>query len=132
LSNHARLTDWLNISIKVALFFVILVISNYFIVNIFGSKLWSNASYFFGSNIQTTMGILLFIEGAILLALGSLWAYGSSEKVSYGLYKKTYGEFTKNDWEQRKMQLENPGNSIKILLIVGSLTLITAFVIILA
>jgi len=75
------------------------------------------------------MGTLLFIEGAILLALGSLWAYGSSEKTSYGLYKKTYGEFTKKDWEQRKMQLENPGNPIKILLIVGSLTLITAFVI---
>jgi len=76
------------------------------------------------------MGILLFIEGAILLALGSLWAYGSSEKVSYGLYKKTYGEFSKKDWEQRKMQLENPGNPIKILLVVGGLTLIAAFIII--
>jgi hypothetical protein len=131
LSNHARLTNWLNISIKVALFFVILVISNYLVINFFGSRLWSNDSYFFGSNIQTTMEILLFIEGAILLALGSLWALGSSENTSYGIYRKNFGGFSEEDWKSRRKLAEKPGDAIRTLLIVGSLTLITAFVIIL-
>jgi hypothetical protein len=110
---------------------VILIVSNFLIVTVFGSRMWSNASYFFGNNIQTTLGILLFIEGGSLLALGSLWALGSSENTNYGIYRKNYGSFSEEDWKSRMKLAEKPGDVIKTLLIVGSLTLITALVIIL-
>ena len=127
----AKRTNWLSILIKVVAFFIILIILNSLIVYLFGSQIWSNASYMFGSNLQTTVGILLFIEGGILLALGSLWAFGSYEKVSYGKFGKTYGGFSKEDWESRKTQTENPGNIVKTILIVGGLTLIAAFIFVL-
>jgi len=126
-----RQTNWVNISIKVVILFVILIVSNFLIVTVFGSRIWSNASYFFGNNIQTTLGILLFIEGGIFLALGSLWALGSSENTSYGIYRKNYGGFSEGDWKNRVKLAENPGDAIRTFLIVGTLTLVTAFVIIL-
>jgi hypothetical protein len=131
LSYDTRQTNWVNLSIKAVILFVILIVSNFLIITVFGSRIWSNASYFFGNNIQTTLGILLFIEGGIFLALGSLWALGSSENTSYGIYRKNYGSFSEEDWKSRIKLAKNPGDVIRALLIVGSLTLISAFVTIL-
>lgn len=128
LPNDARQTNWVNISIKAVILFAILVFSNFLIVTIFGSSIWLNASYFFGSNIQSTLGTLFFIEGGIFTALGSLWSFGSSENVSYGIYRKTYGSFSEKDWKNRMKLTDKPGETIRILLIIGGLTLITAFV----
>ena len=107
---------------------MVLIVSNFLVVDFFGSQIWSSASYFFGNNVQTTLGVLLFIESGILLALGSMWSLGSSENVSYGIYKKNYGSFGREDWENRKKLTENPGSVVKILLIVGGLALVAAFV----
>jgi hypothetical protein len=131
LVSELKQTYWSKIFVKVAVVFLFLLISDFLVANLFGSQIRSAASYFFGDNLQTTLSILLFIEGGLFLALGSIWSLGSSENVSYGLYRKNYGSFNKEDWKNRKDQARNPNAVIKIFLIVGALTLITAIVIVL-
>jgi len=123
--------NWLSILAKATVFFGVLIISNLALIYFFGPQIWSFAGYFFGDNSRITLGVLMFVEGGVLLALGSLWSSGSFENVRYGKYRKSFGSFSKEDWEERRKQTENPGNVIKILLIVGSFTLVASFALIL-
>jgi hypothetical protein len=131
LVSNLKQTYWSKVFVKVVVVFLILLISDFLVANLFGSQIRSVASYFFGDNPRITLSILLFIEGGLFLALGSLWSLGSSENVSYGLYRKNYSSFNKEDWKNRTDQARNPNDVIKIFLIVGALTLITATVIVL-
>jgi hypothetical protein len=130
LLNDAKRPKWLSIFVWSLPFFGVLIISNILAVELFGFQILQQYSYFFGNNLLTNLGVLFFIEGGILVALGSLWSLGSSENVSYGMYRKNYGSFSKEDWEDRKKLTENGGRTIKILLIVGGLTLIIAIILV--
>jgi hypothetical protein len=73
----------------------------------------------------------MFVEGGVLLALGSLWASGSMENVRYGIYRKSSGSFSRKDWEQRREQTERPDDVIKILLLTGGSLFIASFLLLL-
>jgi hypothetical protein len=122
-----RLPKWMNIVIKAILLFVALIISNFVLIYLFGPQLWFYAGYFFGDDRQTTLGVFMLVEGGVLLALGSLFSSGSFENLRYGKYGKSYAGFSKEDWEQRRKQTENPRPVIEILLLAGSLTLVCSF-----
>ncbi len=64
--------------------------------------------------------------------MGTLWASGSMDKVYYSKYGKNPASLSKEDWEQRKEQTENPSNVVKILILVGGLLLVAAFLLLLA
>lgn len=118
---------WIITIAKAFVFFALLTIANFGVVALFGSQIWSNLGYLFGSDTRTAIGVVLFGEGGILLAIGSLWSLGSSENVSYGMYRKNYGSFSKEDWEMRKKQTENPSDATKVLLFAGGFTLFSSF-----
>lgn len=117
---------WVITVAKSFVFFALLIVINFIFVNSLGSQIWSNLGYLFGSDMRTTLGVLLFGEGGILPAIGSLWSFGSSQNVSYGMYRKNYGAFSKEDWETRKKQTENPSDVVNALLFIGGFTLISS------
>jgi len=117
---------------KAACFWLALVIADFVMVYLFGPQIWSYAGYFFGNDVRITLGVLMFIEGGVLLALGTLWASGSMENVHYGKYGKTYAYFSKEDWEKRREQIEKPSDVVKILMLTGGVILITSIILVLA
>jgi hypothetical protein len=127
----AKRPKWLSPFVWSLPFFAVLIVSNILAEEYFSFQILQHHSYFFGSNWNTALGVLLFIEGGIFLALGSLWSLGSSENVSYGMYRKNYGSFSREDWEDRKKLTEHGVNAIKFLLIVGGLALVHAVILVL-
>lgn len=123
--------NWTSILVKVAILASALIFANYLLIYLFGPQIWSRAGYFFGNEARITTSILLFIEGGIILALGTLWASGSMDNVFYGKYTKTTASLSKEDWKQRKEQMENPSDVIKILILTGGLLLTACFVLLL-
>jgi hypothetical protein len=126
-----RPPNWGSILLKVAILGSVWILANFLLIYLFGPQIWSHAGYFFGNDARTTLSILLFIEGGVLLAMGTLWASGSMDNVYYGKYGKTTAALSKEDWEQRKEQTENPSIVVKILMLTGGLLLIASFVLLL-
>ena len=69
----------------------------------------------------------MFIEGAILLAVGSVWASGVMETVFHGSNLKTNPYYRKDDWKQRKEETEKQNIAGKILILFGVPILIASF-----
>jgi hypothetical protein len=124
-------SQWRSVLVRASVFWIAAILVDLVLVYFFGSQIWSNAGYLFGNDARITLSVLLFIEGGVLLAMGTLWASGSMVNVSYGKYGKTPASLSRKDWEQRKEQTENPSNIIKILMLVGGLLLIAAFLMLL-
>jgi hypothetical protein len=120
-------SKWRSILVRASFFWSLVIIADLVLVYFFGSQLWSHAGYLFGSDARITLTVLLFIEGGVLLAMGTLWASGSMNNVYYGKYGKTPASLNRIDWEQRKEQTENPSTVVKILVLVGVLLLGTSF-----
>jgi hypothetical protein len=125
-------SKWRNVLVRATVFGVALILVDFVLVYFFGTQIWSNAGNLFGNDARITLSVFLFIEGGVLLAMGSLWASGSMDNVYYGKYAKTPASLSKEDWEQRKAQTENPSKVIKILLLMGGLLLIAALLLIFA
>ena len=123
-------SKWRNVFVRTSIFCISLILADLVLVYFFGSQIRSNAGYLFGNDARITLSVLLFIEGGVLLAMGTLWASGSMNNVYYGKYAKTPASLSREDWEQRKEQTENPSNVVKILILMGGLLLIAAFVLI--
>ena len=121
-----------NVLIRAACFWCALVLADFVLVYFFGPKFWSYAGYVFGNDVKVTLAVLMFIEGGVLLALGTLWASSSMENVQYGKYRKSYAYFSKEDWEKRREQIENPSDVVKILMLTGGVILITSIILVLA
>jgi hypothetical protein len=120
-------SKWRNVLVRATVFGIAVILVDFGLIYFFGTQIWSNAGYLFGNDARITLSVFLFIEGGVLLAMGTIWASGSMDKVNYGKYAKTPASLSKEDWEQRKAQTENPSNVIKILVLVGGLLLIAAF-----
>ena len=71
----------------------------------------------------------MFLEGAILLSLGSIWASEAMETVFQGGNLKTNPNYRKGDWKQRKEETEKQNVAGKILLLVGGPILIASFLV---
>lgn len=126
------ISKWRNVLVRASVFGIALIFLDLILVYFFGSQIWSNAGYLFGNDAKITLSVLFFIEGGVLLAMGTLWASGSMDNVYYGKYGKTPASLSKQDWEQRKDQIENPSNVVKILMLMGGLLLIAAFLMLFA
>ena len=125
----ARVSGWGSILTKAALCWAILIALDAALAYTYGPQLWSRASYFFGTNVEATIGIFMFIEGAVILAAGLVWASGSMETVFQGSNLNTNPYFRKDDWAQRREQTEKQNIAGKILILVGAPILIVAGVI---
>jgi hypothetical protein len=126
------LSKWRSVLTRVAIFGIAVILADLGFVYFLGSQVWSQAGYLFGNDANSTLSVLLFIEGGVFLAMGTLWASGSMDNVYYGKYYKTSTSLSKTDWEQRKEQTENPSNVVRILILVGGLLLITALLLLFA
>jgi hypothetical protein len=126
------LSKWRSVLTRVAIFGIAVILADLGFVYFFGPQVWSQAGYLFGNDANSTLSVLLFIEGGVFLAMGTLWASGSMDNVYYGKYYKTSTSLSKTDWEQRKEQTENPSNVVRILILVGGLLLITALLLLFA
>jgi hypothetical protein len=125
-------SKWRGVLVRACFFWSLVILVDLVLVYFFGSQIWSYAGYLFGTDSRITVSVLLFIEGGVLVAMGALWASGSMNSVYYGKYGKTSASLTKEDWEQRKEQSENPSNVVKILMLVGGLLLIVSFLLLFA
>ena len=123
---------WRNVLVRACFFWTLVILADLVLVYFFGPQLWSNAGYLFGNDAGITLSVLLFIEGGVFLAMGALWASGSMDNVYYGKYGKTLASLSKEDWNQREEQTENPSNVVKMLILMGSLSLVAAFILIIA
>ena len=118
--------------VRASVFWGLVILADLIFVYFFGSQIWSIAGYLFGNDALITLSVLLLIEGGVVLAMGTLWASGSMDNVYYGKYGKTPASVSREDWEMRREQTENPSNVVKILMLVGGLLLITSFLLLLA
>jgi len=125
-------SKWRNVLVRASVFWGLVILADLIFVYFFGSQIWSIAGYLFGNDALITLSVLLLIEGGVVLAMGTLWASGSMDNVYYGKYGKTPASVSREDWEMRREQTENPSNVVKILMLVGGLLLITSFLLLLA
>ncbi len=125
-----RASSWRNILIKAAVFWTAVILTDYVIALFFGPQFWSYAGYFFGSDIKTTLIILIFIEGAVIFAIGAVWASGLMETTFEADNLMTNPYYQKEQWKQRREQTERQNVTGKILMFVGGPLLITAFILV--
>jgi hypothetical protein len=125
-------SKWGNVLVRASVFGIAVILADLILIYFLGSQIWISVGYLFGNDVRITLSVLLFIEGGIFLAMGTLWASGSTDNVYYGKYGKTPATLSREDWEWRKEQTENPSNVVKILFLMGSLLLIAAFLLLLA
>jgi type VI protein secretion system component VasK len=115
---------------KAACFWLALVIADFVMVYLFGPQLWSYAGYFFGSDIRTTLIVIMFIEGAVIFAIGAVWASGSMETTFEGDNLMTNPYYQHEQWKQRREQTEGQNATGKILMFVGGPLLIASFILV--
>lgn len=108
-----------------------MTLANLVLVYFYRSWFWSVAGYFFGSDVRTTLGILMFIEGAALLAVGLIWASGSMETVFQGSNLKTNPYYRGDDWKQRKEETQQENIVGKVLILAGGPVLLASFIVVL-
>jgi len=73
----------------------------------------------------------MFIEGAAMLALGTVWASGSMETRLQSGNIKTNPYYHGEDWKQRRDETEQENLAGKILILAGGTVLIASFIILL-
>ncbi len=112
-------------------FWAVLILLDVLVVYLYGPQIWNYAGYFFGDNLKITVGVIMFIEGTILLSLGSIWASGAMETVFQGGNLKTNPYYRKDDWKQRKEETEKQNVAGKIILLVGGPILVVSFFVVL-
>jgi hypothetical protein len=125
-------SKWRSVLVRACFFWSLVILVDLILVYFFGSQFWSYAGYLFGNDARITLSVLLFIEGGILLVMGTLWASGSMDSVYYGKYGKTPASLSREDWKYRKEQTERPSNVVKILMLVGGLLLLASFLLLFA
>ena len=127
-----RLSGWRRAFVAAALFWVALTAVNLVVVYIYGPHLWANASYFFGTTYKATLGIIMFVEGALLLAAGLIWASGSMETTFQASNLSTNPYYHKEDWKQRKEQTQKENTAGKALILAGAPIFIASIAVVLA
>jgi hypothetical protein len=115
---------------KAALFWFALAFANFLAIYFFGPQFWSNAGYFFGNNVRITLGVLMFIEGGVLVAFGLVWASGSMETSFEGNNLMTNPYYQKEQWRQRAEQTKKQNEAGKILMFAGGPILIVSFILV--
>ncbi len=125
----SRFSGWRKVVISAACFWSALLLADYIVVYFDGSWFWSNAAYLFGSNVQVTFGVLMFIEGAAMLALGAIWASGSMETQFQWGNIKTNPYYHAEDWKERRDEIQQENATGKILMLAGGPILIASFIV---
>lgn len=129
--NLSKPSRWKKILLKASVASIILVLTNFLLVYFEGSTIWSYAGYFFGNDIRTTQSTLLFIESAIILSLGAVWASGAMEVTFDGSNIKTNPYNRQEQWRQRPNELKQENTAGKVMILVGAPVLIAAVILIL-
>ncbi len=124
-------SGWTRLLVIAASFGTILILLDVLVGSFFGPQIWFYASYIFGNNLKITVGVIMFIEGAILTSFGSVWASGAMETVFQGGNLKTNPYFRKDDWKQRKEETEKQNVAGKTLLLIGGPILLASFFVVL-
>lgn len=118
--------------LRAACFWFALILADLALVYFFGSQFWSYAGYLFGTNAKITLSVIMFIEGAVLIALGIVWASGAMESRFQGSNIQTNPYFHKDEWKQRGEQTEKQNDVGKILMLTGGPILIASFILVIA
>lgn len=126
-----HLSGWRNILIKAIVFWSAVILTDFVLVFFFGSRFWYYAGYFFGNDVRTTFIVLMFIEGAVIFAIGAVWASGSMETTFEADNLLTNPYYQKEQWKQRREQTEGQNVTGKLLMFVGGPLLIAAFILVL-
>jgi len=123
-----RVSGWKGIAIKATVFWSAVILLDLVLVFFFGPKFWSYTGYLFGNDTKTTLIVLMFIEGAILFAVGAVWASGSMETTFEGDNLMTNPYFQHEQWKQRREQTEGQNAAGKILMFAGAPLLVSSFI----
>jgi hypothetical protein len=121
-----HIPGWARFLIKAAIFFGVVFLADFVLVFFFGSQFWLYG-YIFGSDIRTTLGVLMFIEGAVLMALGVGVGVGT-KTVYYGKYGKIYQYSSLDEQNQRGEKTESKDGIGLLLLTVGGVILAVSFI----
>jgi hypothetical protein len=74
-----NLSGWKKVIAVMAFFNVLIFAIDLVAVLLYGTQIRLTATWLFGSDDKTTLGSLLFIEGALIIGIGALLAGGYSE-----------------------------------------------------
>jgi hypothetical protein len=74
-----NISGWKKVIIIMAFFNVLIFVIDLIAVFLYGTQIRLTAPWIFGSDDKTTLGSLLFIEGAFIIGTGALLAGGSAE-----------------------------------------------------
>jgi hypothetical protein len=121
-----HIPGWVRFLVEAAVFFGVVFLADFVLVFFFGSQFWFYG-YIFGSDFRTTLGVLMFIEGAVLIALGVGVGVGT-KTVFYGKYGKIYQYSGLDEQNQRGEKTENKDGIGLFLLFVGGAILIVSFI----
>jgi len=116
------------ILIGAAVFWATVLLADYAAVTFWGSQLWTYAAAFFGTDIKTTFGTLLFVESAFIFAIGAIWAAGAMETTFEGDNLATNPYYQKEQWKQRREQTEGQNIAGKLLMLAGGPLLIASII----
>ena len=127
---NLRIANWRLFLLKTSIISAIVILANWLVVIYYGSAIWHYAGYFFGNDVKTTLGTLLFVEGAAILALGFVWASGSMEINFDGSNIKTNIWNRNEQWKQRSSELKQENTAGKVMIFVGLPVLILSLILI--
>ncbi len=117
--NPLKSAIWKKTAIEAGIASAAVILTNLLAAYFFGSAMWQFAGYFFGNNMQTTLGNLLFVEGIIFLALGFVWLSGSVEARFDGSNILTNPYRRREQWKQRSDELDQQNSASKAILLTG-------------
>jgi len=118
------ISKWRIVLFRASVFWIAVILADLVLVYFFGLQIRSYAGYFFGTEFKTTLVTLLFIEGAAIFAVGTVWAAGAMETTFEGDNLMTNPYYQKDQWKQRREQTEGQNITGKILMLAGGPLLI--------
>ena len=130
-STPVRGSSWGKVLVRAGCFWFALIFADYLAAVFYGSWFWSYAGYFFGTSSTLTLGVLMFLEGAVLVVMGAIWASGAMETVFQGGNLKTNPYYHSQDWKIRREQTQKENIAGKVLLLAGGPILLASFIVVL-
>ncbi len=128
--NPVKLAGWRKAAIAAAIASAAVILINFLLVYFFGSTLRLCAGYFFGNTLQSSLSVLLFAEGIIILALGFVWVSGAMESKFDGSNIMINPYRRREQWKQRPDELEQQNTAGKAMLLTGAPVLLIALILV--
>ncbi len=128
----SKIARWIPTLFKVGILLAVLLLIDFSVIAFASAEIWSSMAYFFGQDVGTTMCTLMFVEGGVLLAFGSIWANTSVRNMRYGMFGKMHDSVSREDWQERREMIEKPNEVVVVSLLTGSVMMIASIVLFLA